>query len=123
MYRTGYLRSTAWFARRDRWFVEETARRSAVRCCICNGLGTKSSLELHHIDYVGVEETPAGWVAAESHEDLVAAHPRCHEWIHRLLDRDEVLGQLMSRRSANLQAISRLRSKVMKQLTEWAHDE
>lgn len=122
-YRAGYLKSPAWFDRRDRWFKEETQRRGSVHCCICNGLGDKTTFELHHLEYTGVTEGPNGWVAGELHDDLVAAHPRCHEWIHRLIDRDDVLNSLMGRRSANLQAISRLRSRVIRQLSDWTDDE
>lgn len=119
-YRSGYLRSVAWFRRRDAWFAEEITRNGTARCCVCDRPGVKRTLELHHLEYSGVSEGPDGWVAGEVHEDLVAAHPRCHEWIHKLLDRDDAFGGLMSRRSANLQVISRLRSKIAAQLEHWS---
>jgi hypothetical protein len=118
-YRAGYLHSKPWFARRARWFTEEADTHGVVRCAVCSGKGTSRTLELHHLDYTGVREDATGWVAAEPHEDLVAAHPRCHEWIHRLIDRDTVLGGMMSRRAANLQAITRLRAKIAGRVDDW----
>lgn len=118
-YRSGYLRSRAWFARRRRWFDDEEARNGETRCAVCDANGSKRTLELHHLDYEGVHETDGVWAAGEAHQDLVAAHPRCHEWIHRLLDRDDVLASLLSRRAANVQAISRLQAKLAHQIQNW----
>ena len=36
-YRTNYLHSGAWFARRDRWFLEEGSRNGTIRCALCLG--------------------------------------------------------------------------------------
>lgn len=76
-YRTRYLHSVAWHARRDRWF-----------------------------------ETETGWAAHEKHADLIALHPRCHEAVHLLIDRDRALAGLVSRRTASLNAIARLRTRI-----------
>lgn len=119
-YRAGYLRSRPWFARRTRWFTDETTHHGEVRCAVCVAAGTERTLELHHLDYRGVREADHGWVADEAHEDLVAVHPRCHEWIHRLVDRDDVLAGLTSRRAANLQAIARLQTKLAHQIEQWS---
>jgi len=120
-YVTGYLKSIPWFRRRDRWFEEETARAGVVRCTICSRRGTKRTLELHHLDYAGVTHTDAGgWIAGEEHEDLVAAHPRCHEWIHTILDRDPAASSAVDRRRANERVIARLRAKFAAQIGEIA---
>ncbi len=111
-YRTRYLHSPAWFARRDRWFVTEMRQVGHVRCALCLGTGTPRTLELHHLDYRGVLQTPAGWAAREQHDDLTALHPRCHEYLHQLIDRDRALSGLVSRRTASAQAIARLRAKL-----------
>ena len=119
-YRSHYLHSGAWFARRDRWFLEEEHRNGTIRCALCLGAGSARSLELHHLDYRGVTQGPHGWVAAEPHEDLTALHPRCHEWVHKLIDRDRALSGLITRRAASAQAITRLRGKIAQLLEEGA---
>lgn len=111
-YRTRYLHSPAWFFRRDHWFATERARTGQVRCALCLAVGTPRTLELHHLDYRGVSQTPKGWSARERHEDLTALHPSCHEAVHQLIDRDRALSGLVSRRTASLQAIARLRAKL-----------
>lgn len=120
-YRTRYLHSPAWFARRDRWFIEEQAGSEPVRCALCLGVGNAHTLELHHLDYTGVSQTPRGWAAHERHEDLTALHPRCHEYLHQLIDRDRALSGFVSRRTASLQAIARLQAKIGRYIesTEW----
>lgn len=111
-YRTRYLHSPAWFARRDRWFTDERRRTGPIRCALCLGTGNPRTLELHHLDYHGVTQTPKGWAARERHQDLTALHPRCHEYVHQLIDRDRALSGLVSRRTASTQAICRLRAKI-----------
>ncbi len=111
-YRRGYLRSPAWFARRDQWFRDEQRRTGTVACAACLVDGTARTLELHHLDYSGVERTDAGWRAQEAHSDLVAVHPYCHELLHRLLDRDRVLARHRDRRTASLSALLHLRRKL-----------
>lgn len=111
-YRTRYLHSPAWFARRDRWFATEQHQAGQVRCALCLGTGTPRTLELHHLDYRGVLQSPAGWAAREKHDDLTALHPRCHEYLHQLIDRDRALSGLVSRRTASAQALARLRAKL-----------
>ena len=116
---TGYLHSTVWFRRRDRWFEDEATRtgRRLFACAVCMKRSRKRELELHHLDYDGVVETsPDVWVAGERHEDLVAVHPRCHEWIHQALDADAAAGAAMNRRVANERVIARLRSKIISYL-------
>lgn len=117
-YRSGYLRSTQWFRRRDQWFDTEEQKATAIICAVCPQTGGRRDFELHHLDYDGVKQTLDGWIAEESHDDLTACHPRCHELLHRLLDRDRVLGRLRGRRHANVQAIARLRRKITKHLNE-----
>ncbi|MGN7799704.1 hypothetical protein [Leifsonia sp. 22587] len=111
-YRVRYLHSLAWFARRDRWFLDEEHRNGTIRCALCLGAGSSRSLELHHLDYRGVTQTPHGWTAHERHEDLTALHSRCHEYVHQLIERDRALSGFVSRRTASVQAIARLQAKI-----------
>ncbi|MBN9154716.1 MAG: hypothetical protein J0J05_12110 [Microbacterium sp.] len=111
-YRTSYLRSPAWFARRDRWFEEETATNWPLRCVACGQDASKRQLELHHLEYGPNLFTHGVWHADEPHEDLVAMHPYCHELLHRLIDRDQILSRHLSRRVASARAIARLRAKL-----------
>jgi hypothetical protein len=91
LYRSEFLRSRAWFARRDRWFTEETARGGVLACAACGQRAKKTQLELHHLDYSGVTVKEGRWLAFERHEDLLPLHRTCHDLLHRLIDRDEVL--------------------------------
>lgn len=104
-YRAGFLRSPAWFARRDRWFRQH----AAAVCALCGGVGDKRTLELHHLDYAGVEQTARGWRSAEPDDDLVPLHRVCHEVLHQLIDRDTVLSRQRTRRDATAVALSLLR--------------
>jgi 5-methylcytosine-specific restriction enzyme A len=87
-YRVGYLRSVVWFRRRDRWFSEQEQRTGRLRCVVCWRTAGRRDLELHHLDYRNVHPQGRGWVAAESHDDLCAMHPGCHELVHHTLDTD-----------------------------------
>lgn len=110
-YRSGFLRSRAWFARRSRWF-QDAATSGPIRCALCRGDGDQSSLELHHLDYAGVTRRSVGWIADEAHDDLIPVHPRCHTLIHRLIDRDVVLRRHRTRRDATQEAIARIRARL-----------
>jgi hypothetical protein len=113
-YRAGYLRSTAWFARRDRWFTDQ-ARTGVVVCALCGRGGDASTLELHHLTYDGVTRRDDGtWWAHETHQDLIALHPAHHEWLHKLLDRDRALTRMSSRRAATFTAIRRLQASLQR---------
>ena len=111
-YRTGFLRSPVWFARRDEWFQRELDLHGQLHCAACLGPATKRQLELHHLDYAGVVFVGGRWRALERHDDLVALHPFCHELLHRLLDRDIVMSHHRSRRNGSLLAIGRLQRKL-----------
>ncbi len=110
-YRTGYLRSAAWFRRRDRWFRWEQRRRP-VTCAGCGHPGTPHTLELHHLTYRGVYIRDGRWHAPEQHRDLIPLHPFCHELVHRLIDRDRVLAHNRAHRDASLLAIRRIRAAL-----------
>lgn len=123
-YVQGYLTSIAWFRRRDQWFTEEQKHRGTVRCIICRKSGKPRIFELHHLDYWGVTQDETGaWIAGEDHADLVAAHPRCHEWIHRLLDRDAAASGAADRRAANVRVIRSIRAKFTDVITQLADDD
>ena len=111
---TEYLRAPVWFRRRDQWFEDELKRAGHLECAVCMKPSRKRELELHHLDYSGVvEKIHGGWIAGERHEDLVAVHPRRHEWIHQALDDDAAAGAAMNRRAANERVIARLRTKII----------
>ncbi|WP_439593067.1 hypothetical protein [Microbacterium sp.] len=112
-YRTGYLHSPAWFARRDRWFTHHTRSGETLRCQACGIPDVKNMLELHHADYTGVHRSSDGhWVAHEPHSDLIPLHPYCHDLLHRLIDRDQVLARHRTRRHATHIALDHLRRKL-----------
>ncbi|MGH7292195.1 MAG: hypothetical protein ACREJT_13340, partial [Myxococcota bacterium] len=50
-YRSGFLRSPAWFARRDRWFRKQDRIGLPIECAACGEAAPSASLELHHLDY------------------------------------------------------------------------
>jgi hypothetical protein len=83
---------------------------------VCHKSIPTRETELHHLDYNGVQHDGDRWVAGESHADLLACHRRCHEWIHKVLDRDAATADTASRRAANLQVIARLHNKIVSQL-------
>ena len=112
VYRTGFLHSPAWFARRDRWFTEQATMNQPLTCAGCGQPATKSQLELHHLSYAGMISQAGRWYAREPHEDLIPLHPYCHELLHRLLDRDIVLSRHRTRRDATWLALQRLRPKL-----------
>lgn len=111
-YRSTFLRSRAWFARRNRWFIEEESLGGALSCAGCGREATKRELELHHLDYAGVVCEGGRWKALEPHSALVPLHPYCHDLLHRLIDRDQVLSRNRSRQAASEFALARLRAKL-----------
>ena len=112
LYRSEFLHSRTWFARRDRWFTEQTNRGHSLACAGCGRPAEKKQLELHHLDYAGVIVREGRWLALEPHEDLVSMHPYCHDLLHRLIDRDAVLSRNRTRRAASQFALERLRRKL-----------
>lgn len=109
-YRSTFLRSRAWFARRDAWFAQASMTTHPLACVACGIPATKRDLELHHLDYAGVQQLEDGrWVARESDGDLIPLHPYCHELLHRLIDRDAVLSRHRTRRAASELALDALR--------------
>ncbi len=112
-YRSDFLRSPAWFARRERWFRKHARTGQSPACAVCGGVGTSASLELHHLDYRGVTVADGSWRAFERHEDLVPMHPACHDLVHRLIDRDTVLARQRTRRDATAIAIVRVRAALV----------
>jgi 5-methylcytosine-specific restriction protein A len=111
-YRSGFLKSAAWFARRDRWFRHRAATGMPISCALCGVAGDRRSLELHHVDYAGVVRTTRGWRSLERDGDLMPLHPACHELLHQLIDRDTVLSRQRSRRDATEIALALLRNTV-----------
>lgn len=117
-YRAGYLKSDAWHARRSRFFKEN--RERGRYCAVCRGTGTAREFELHHLSYRGVSRTDDGrWRAYERDEDLMPMHPACHAAVHRVIERDEVLSDLYSRKAATQHAIARVRARLTRTLGEW----
>lgn len=112
MYRAEFLHSRTWHARRARWFTEQAARGVPLVCAGCGQPATKQHLELHHVDYTGVLLERGRWKAQEAHDDLVPLHPYCHDLLHRLIDRDQVLARHRTRRAASEHALTRLQYKL-----------
>ncbi|MEJ1154625.1 hypothetical protein [Microbacterium marmarense] len=115
-YRSEFLRSPAWFARRARWFRKQERLDALLACAACGNLATNRTVELHHLDYEGVRLVDGSWHAFEAHADLVPLHPYCHDLLHRLIDRDVVLSRHRTRRDASLVALERLRAKFVEEL-------
>lgn len=112
-YRSEFLRSRAWFARRDLWYATESSVSRPLACAGCGCPATARQLELHHLTYAGVHRMEDGmWLARERHIDLVPMHPYCHELLHRLIDRDAVLSRHRTRRAASEIALKALRRKL-----------
>lgn len=99
---TGFLRSGAWFRRREAWF---TARRAEGVEPACQGCGTRldetGTLDLHHVSYARVGQ--------ERNEDLWPFCRRCHEWIHEVFDRRAGDLRGWDRRQATIWATVQLR--------------
>ncbi|GAA3776117.1 hypothetical protein GCM10022240_29540 [Microbacterium kribbense] len=113
LYRSEFLRSGAWFARRDAWFAEQRAQGVALTCAACARTATARELELHHLDYTGITLVAGTWRALERHDDLVPMHPYCHDLLHRLIDRDVVLAHNRTRRAASLYALAQLQRTLI----------
>lgn len=111
LYRDEFLRSRAWFARRERWFRDHT-HSGQVPCAACGIPASKTHLELHHLDYHGVQIIRGEWQAWEDDDDLIALHPYCHELLHRLIDRDIILATHRTRRQASAHALQALQVKL-----------
>lgn len=108
-YRSGYLRSRQWFARRDRWFREHGATECAAGC---GRPADRRHVELHHISYDGVSYVDGVWSAQEAHDDLWPMHPACHELLHRIIDKDPVLSRHRTRRQASQAALRIVRTRI-----------
>lgn len=114
LYRSEFLRSRAWFARRDRWFREQAARGIPLTCAGCGRPAEKPQLELHHLDYKGIRTRRGRFHAGEAHDDLMPMHPYCHDLLHRLIDRDIILAHHRTRRDATHHALQRLRPALQR---------
>lgn len=111
-YRSGYLKSVPWFRRRDQWFAEQESRTHELRCVVCGRPATRRELELHHLNYTRVALVGDRWIAGETHEDLCAMHPACHDMVHRVLDNDPVLRAHRTRPVATVHAIQIARNRI-----------
>lgn len=111
-YRSEFLRSPAWFARRSRWFRKEERLGSPLTCEVCGLPASREELELHHLDYSGVSFVAGSWRAFERHLDLIPLHPYCHGMLHQLIDHDPVLAFHRDRRVASAIAMRVLQTKL-----------
>lgn len=116
-YRSEFLSSPAWFARRARWFRKEDRLGRPLACAGCGWPATRDQLELHHLDYRDVRFVDGSWRAFERHDDLVPMHPYCHGLLHQLIDRDRVLSHHRGRRVASVMALEILQRR-MRELRE-----
>lgn len=108
-YRSGYLRSPAWWARRQRFLQG----RAEIRCeCLGESL-TERTAHVHHVSYAGVRQRSDGsWVAEESDEDLMVLCAWCHERVHQLMDRDRGWSS-SGRRAATVAIIRTIQRRVL----------
>ncbi len=111
-YRRGYLRSRAWFARRDRFFREVAG---SDRCAVCmrRESNPRKALELHHVSYEGVTCSDGVWHANEADHDLIPMHPLCHEQVHLAIERDVALSSMVTRQESTRRAIRIVRRKLI----------
>ena len=117
LYRTDFLRSPAWYARRTRWFRDHTPAGGLLACAGCGQEALPGHLELHHLDYQGVTLSAGTWQAWEKDDDLVPLHPYCHDLLHRLIDRDTILTAHRSRRDATAHALRALRTRLTREVS------
>ncbi|WP_181954249.1 hypothetical protein [Kocuria coralli] len=111
----GYLRSGAWFRRRRAWF---TAVKDSGREAVCQVCGTTQRLDLHHMNYDGVSQTPTGaWVSGEADEDLMPLCRTHHEQLHEELDRRRRDFWGRDRRRATAMIVVGLRKRRQRQST------
>lgn len=110
-YRSEFLHSPAWLARRARWFRKQERLGRPLACAGCGQAARMTELELHHLDYSGVRSVGGSWRALERHEDLLPMHPFCHGAVHRIIEHDRVLSYHRSRRVASAIALNILRSR------------
>jgi len=120
-YRTGYLKSVAWFRRRNEWFDMELSLKGTLQCEVCEHRYKRAELQLHHLDYRGAQRTEGAWIAAENHDELIALDAACHEALHRLIDRDLVLRWHRARPAATALAITALQRRLTKPTILGAH--
>jgi 5-methylcytosine-specific restriction protein A len=112
-YRSEFLSSPAWLARRARWFRKQEALGLPLACAGCGWPATQEQLELHHLDYSGVRFVDGSWRAFERHIDLLPLHPYCHGILHQLIEHDRVLAHHRGRRVASAIALRILRRKLL----------
>lgn len=112
-YRSNFLASPAWLARRARWFRKQETLGRPRACAGCGLPAIQDQLELHHLDYSGVRFVNGSWRAFESHADLVPLHPHCHGLLHQIIEHDRVLSHHRSRRVASTVALNILRQKLI----------
>ena len=112
VYRSEFLSSPAWLARRARWFRKQVRLGRPLVCAGCGRPALQEHLELHHLDYSGVRFVDGTWRAFERHVDLLPLHPYCHGLLHQLIEHDRVLAYHRARRVASAIALSILRRKL-----------
>lgn len=110
-----YLDSPAWRARRAQWISDHGDELGHVRCTVCLVRLTARTVNLHHLDYTGVQQASSGWVAGEADDELVSMCRPHHEALHVLFDRDKAWKRL-GRKGASLEAIGKLRRHLARQL-------
>ena len=112
-YRSEFLHSPAWLARRARWFRKQERLGRPLACAGCGQAARMTELELHHLDYSGVKSRDGSWRAFERHDDLQPLHAFCHSALHRIIEHDRVLSYHRSRRVASAMALKILRSRFV----------
>jgi hypothetical protein len=75
------MASPAWFARRQQWLAEWTARHGGERrCLVCGTAWSLRRDDLHHRSY--------DRLGHEAHGDLIPLCRACHRALHRVIESD-----------------------------------
>lgn len=114
-YRSGYLKSGAWYARRRRFL----ASLESIRCeCLGEELSERDA-HVHHVTYDGVVRGEDGtWQAREADEDLMVLCSWCHERVHELMDQDPGWAGA-TRREATIAVIRTIQRRVLVEAMRW----
>ena len=100
-----YMASPAWFARREGWATDWTARHGAEPCClVCGSVWSLRHDDLHHRSYARLGH--------EARHDLIPLCRRCHRALHRVLECDPSWRRLDRTQATDLIVVA-LRHKAL----------
>ena len=100
-----YMASPAWFALRERWARDWTARRGVEPCCvICGAVWTLKRGDLHHRSYARLGH--------ELGHDLIPLCRACHGTLHRAIESNPAWRRLDRAQATDL-IVMALRRKLL----------